>query len=132
MGLQLRPASAMDAPLDDVWTTLAQRLWLSDSPLRKVLPETVKTEVWDALEGDRFSPRALTTLENLQILEKYGTTLPIAEVVETNSYQISVAKLHIGCFEPTRSLNCPVRWRQAKQPSTNMEYVSPMSPTVLG
>jgi Intron-binding protein aquarius N-terminus len=132
MGLQLRPASAMDAPLDDVWTTLAQRLWLSDSPLRKVLPETVKTEVWDALEGDRFSPRALITLENLQILEKYGTTLPTAEVMETNSYQISVAKLHIGCFEPTRSLNCPVRWRQAKQPSANMEYVSPMSPTALG
>jgi hypothetical protein len=82
MGLQLRPASAMDAPLDDGWMTLAQRLWLSDSPLRKVQPETVKTEVWDALEGDHFSARALTTLENLQILEKYGTTLPAAEVME--------------------------------------------------
>lgn len=95
MSLQLRPASAMDAPLDDMWTTLAQRLWLSDSPLRKVQPETVKTEVWDVLEGDHFSLRALTALENLQILEKYGTTLPTAEVMETNSYQISVAKLHI-------------------------------------
>ena len=86
MGLQLRPASAMDAPLDDVWTTLAQRLWLSDSPLRKVQPETLKTEVWDALGEDHFSLRALTTLESLQILEKYGTTLPTAEVKETNSY----------------------------------------------
>ena len=132
MGLQLRPASTMDAPLDDVWTALAQRLWLSDSPLRKVQPETVKTEVWDALEGDHFSPRALATLENLQILEKYGTTLPIAEAMETNSYQISVAKLYIGCFEPARSPDCPVRWRQARQPSTNMEYVSPISPTVFG
>jgi hypothetical protein len=86
MGLQLRPASAMDVPLDDMWTTLAQRLWLSDSPLRKVQPETVKTEVWDVLEGDHFSLRALTALENLQILEKYGTTLSTAELMETNSY----------------------------------------------
>ena len=131
MGLQLRPASAMDAPLDDVWTTLAQRLWLSDRPLRKVQPETVKTDVWDALERDQFSLRALTALENLQILEKYGTTLPTATVMETNSYQISVAKLHIGCFEPARSPDCPVRGRQAKQPSADMEYVSLTSSTVL-
>ena len=71
MGLQLRPAFAMDAPHEDAWTAVAQRLWPSNTPVRKAKPETVKTEVWDALEADRFSLRALTTLENLQILEKY-------------------------------------------------------------
>ena len=71
MGLQLRPASAMDAPLEDSWVAVAQKLWLSGNPVRKVKPEILKTDIWDALEADRFSLRALTTLENLQILEKY-------------------------------------------------------------
>ena len=75
MGLQLRPAFAMDAPLEDVWAALAQRLWLSGSSVRKVQPETVKTDIWDALEVERFSVRALTTLENLQILEQYDHIL---------------------------------------------------------
>jgi hypothetical protein len=75
MGLQLRPiASAMDLPLEDAWAALAQRLWLSGNSAQKVKPETIKTDIWDALEADRFSLRALTTLENLQILEKYGST----------------------------------------------------------
>lgn len=72
MGLQLRPvASAMDAPLEDAWAALARRLWLSDNPAQKVKPETIKADIWDALEADRFSLRALATFENLQILEKY-------------------------------------------------------------
>ena len=79
MGLQLRPAFAMDAPLEDAWVALAQRLWLSGGSVRKVQPETVKTDIWDALEVDRFSVRALTTLENLQILEQYDHVLTADE-----------------------------------------------------
>jgi hypothetical protein len=72
MGLQLRTvASAMDTSLEDAWAALAQRLWLSDNPAQKVKPETLKADIWDALEADRFSLRALAILENLQILEKY-------------------------------------------------------------
>lgn len=75
MGLQLRPVtSAMDAPLEDAWAALARRLWLSDNPVQKAKPETIKVDIWDGLEADRFSLRALATLENLQILEKYGHT----------------------------------------------------------
>lgn len=78
MGLQLRPIpSAMDAPLEDAWATLAQRLWSPGYSTGKVKPETVKTDIWDALEADRFSSRSLTTLENLQILEKYDPPLTI-------------------------------------------------------
>ena len=71
MGLQLRPAFAMDTPLEDAWAALAQRFWLSGGPVRRVQPETIQINIWDALEADHFSLRALTTLENLQILERY-------------------------------------------------------------
>lgn len=64
----------MEAPLEDRWWDLAQRLWLSDHPAHKIKPESIKTDIWDALEADRFSPRALATLENLQIVERYGHT----------------------------------------------------------
>ena len=79
MGLQLRPAlapaletsaSSMDAPIEEAWAAVARKRWLTESPSRKVKPETVKADIWDPLEAEQFPSRALTTLENLQILEK--------------------------------------------------------------
>ena len=79
MGLQLRPAlapapeasaSAMAAPSEESWGAVAQKLWLTDTPSRKVKPETIKADLWDPLEAEQLHFRALATLENLQILEK--------------------------------------------------------------
>ena len=79
MGLQLRPAlapaletsaSTMETPVEEGWTPLARKLWLTPSATLKVKPETIQAEIWDPLEAEQFFSRALTTLENLQILEK--------------------------------------------------------------
>jgi len=45
-------------------------MWLVDTPIQKVKSETIKTEIWDPLEDDRFSPRSLAALEDLQVLER--------------------------------------------------------------
>ena len=35
-------------------------------------PEVIKQQLWDPLEEDGFTNRSLLTLENLNVLEKYG------------------------------------------------------------
>ena len=79
MGLQLRPArepalnsypSTMEHFVEARWSDLAHRMWLVDTPIQKVKSETIKTEIWDPLEDDRFSPRSLAALEDLQVLER--------------------------------------------------------------
>ena len=82
MGLQLRPAMApaldssnsnmADVTPNERWSQLAGELWLSSSSARETRPDTIKSRIWDPLESDRFDPRSLSLLENLQILERYA------------------------------------------------------------
>lgn len=100
MGLQLRPAlapaleisaSAMDASFDESWVTLAQKLWLTGTSVRKVNPEIIKTDIWDQLDAEHFPARSLTTLESLQILEKYLFLCYRLCILGADRDQISVA-----------------------------------------
>ena len=52
------------------WEPVAQKYWLKSIPSR-VKPETIKSEIWDPLERNDFSSRALSPLESLQILERF-------------------------------------------------------------
>ena len=82
MGLQLRPAmapalesstSTMDGTMvGESWEQLAEDLWLSESHAPSPRPEILKSKIWDRLEGEAFSWRSLSSLESLQILERYG------------------------------------------------------------
>ena len=57
---------------------LARKHWLKAPKKQanvKVKPEVLKTEIWDVLEKDNFEFKSLLALENLQILEKYGSAL---------------------------------------------------------
>ena len=61
----------MDASFEDgPWLDLARRFWLKDTPVLAVKPETLKTEIYDRLEAERFPLRSIAALEQLQILEK--------------------------------------------------------------
>ena len=61
----------MASSADGRWAALAAKLWPSPTPTRKVKAETVKSEVWDALDAEDFSHASLSNLEGLQILENY-------------------------------------------------------------
>ncbi len=81
MGLQLRPAMAPalesststmnGATAGESWEQLAEDLWLSESQAPNRRAEVLKSKIWDRLEGEAFSWRSLSLLENLQILERY-------------------------------------------------------------
>lgn len=81
MGLQLRPAMAPalesstsnmnGVPAGESWEQLAEDLWLSESNAPNPRPEILKNKIWDRLEGEAFSWRSLSSLESLQILERY-------------------------------------------------------------
>ena len=79
MDLQFRPASAsgqresatsMQNGGDSAWEALAEKYWLKSTPT-KVKPETIQSEIWEPLEKEDFSLRALYPLESLQILERF-------------------------------------------------------------
>ena len=57
---------------DDHWIQLAKEHWAKPAKTKKVKPEVVKNDIWDVLEKERFPFRSLLSLENLQLLEKYG------------------------------------------------------------
>ncbi|KKY17486.1 putative dead helicase superfamily protein [Phaeomoniella chlamydospora] len=62
--------SAPDISRDgDKWSALADKLWLGSA--KKPTAKDLKPKLWDILDADGFSSRALATLETLQILEKY-------------------------------------------------------------
>jgi len=78
-GLQLRPAlapapdisaTAPNVSTENHWDSLARKYWLDSTPT-KVKPEVIKTEIWDPLERESFSFRALVPLESSQILERF-------------------------------------------------------------
>lgn len=68
--LESRP-TVVDFREDSPWSKLAKAHWL-DVKVRKVKPEVIKQQLWDPLEEDGFTNRSLLTLENLNVLEKYG------------------------------------------------------------
>ena len=71
-----RPTVA-DLDGDNHWALLARKHWLKGSKSKKVKPEVIKSELWDALEAESFDFRSLLLLENLHLLEKY---LPLKEL----------------------------------------------------
>ncbi|KAI9886915.1 MAG: hypothetical protein M1823_001284 [Watsoniomyces obsoletus] len=56
---------------DNHYVRIARENWLGTSVPRKVRPDVLKRDIWDTLEGENFSFRSLSILENLQILERY-------------------------------------------------------------
>ena len=79
MGSQMRPTMAhsfearptvKDLQEDNHWVDLAKKQWLKEKPVRKVMQETIKNDIWDALESEGFTLHSLLILENLHILEK--------------------------------------------------------------
>lgn len=55
------------------YVRIAREHWLTPSRPSKTRPEVLKEQIWDVLESEGFRFRSLLILENLQILEKYGT-----------------------------------------------------------
>ena len=73
-GPESRP-TVDDFRQDNQWVSLAKSLWPETSKKSrrsKIKHDTVKKDLWDPLEADGFSLRSLLTLENLNVLEKYG------------------------------------------------------------
>ena len=71
-----RPTVA-DLHGESAFAQLAKTHWLkaSKKPTNvKVKPDLLKSEIWDVLEKEDFAFKSLLTLENLQILERYGTS----------------------------------------------------------
>ncbi len=133
MGLQLRPAlapaletsaSAMDAPIEEAWASLARKLWLTGSAPRTAKPETVKADIWDPLEAEEFSSRALTTLENLQILERYIYTIFSKAFALTNRAQIFMAILYRRRLESPCPPHHYLCRRQVERPFAHMGYAN--------
>lgn len=64
------------------WTQLAETHWLKSSTSSKLIPQVIRTEIWDVLQNDGFDYRSLLALENLQILEKcvYSFVRPFLSV----------------------------------------------------
>ena len=62
----------MESQAEIYWRELAEQNWSKPTnKARKVRTELVKKEIWDVLEKENFEPRSLSTLENLQLLERY-------------------------------------------------------------
>ena len=55
----------------DRWALLAEKHWLKSNNVKKVNPDLIKRDIWDALVLDGFDFRSLLALENLQLLERY-------------------------------------------------------------
>ena len=76
------------------WAKLAQQHWSRPTTkARKVRPDIVKNEIWDALEKEAFDFRSLLILENLQILERYVHFNQLHRAI-TYSIQLLVARLY--------------------------------------
>jgi intron-binding protein aquarius len=54
---------------NDHFAQVARKTWLKKSGAPKFKAQTLKKEIWDALEQDDFPHRSLLLLENLQLLE---------------------------------------------------------------
>ncbi|KAI9715179.1 MAG: hypothetical protein M1812_006158 [Candelaria pacifica] len=65
-----RPLVA-DLQGDNNYAQFARKHWLKPSKVTRILPDVLKTELWDVLAGEGFHFRSLLILENLQFLEKY-------------------------------------------------------------
>lgn len=65
-----RPTVA-DLTGDNQYALLARNTWLTKSKPPKVLPATIKEDLWDPLEKEDFSYTSLLLLEQLQALERY-------------------------------------------------------------
>ena len=79
MALQFRPllapaldvqATAMEQTSPPSWDLLAAKYWQKAKPTR-LKPDALKSEFWDPLEHEGFSPRALSQLDSLQFLEHF-------------------------------------------------------------
>lgn len=57
---------------DSHYVTIARANWLATPGPSRVRPEVIKRDLWDSLEGEKFSTRSLLVLESLQIFERYG------------------------------------------------------------
>jgi intron-binding protein aquarius len=72
-----RPTVA-DLQGENAFAQLAKKHWLKTSkrPAKvRVIPDVLKSEIWDVLEQEDFAFKSLLILENLQVLEKYGMPL---------------------------------------------------------
>jgi hypothetical protein len=68
------PLQDADPSAGDRWTHLAETYWLKSSKSNKIIPDVLKTEIWDVLQNDGFEYKSLLALENLQLLEKYRSS----------------------------------------------------------
>ena len=74
--LDERSSDAVEIQSENPFEELAKKHWLKSTKKQtkvKVKPDVLKSEIWDVLESENFEFKSLLVLENLQILEKYGT-----------------------------------------------------------
>lgn len=131
MGLQLRPAMApmlessssnMAGTLtNERWEQLAKDLWMSHSHPPDAKPETLKSKIWDPLEAESFNWRSLAFLESLQILEWYGVWPHSLRKVLLTTGQLSMARIHGGCSEPSGNPHRNFRGCEATSSCSHME-----------
>ena len=72
------------------WTELATKYWLKSTTSRKINPDTIKLEIWDVLQHNRFEYSSLLALENLQLLERWMYKSAVLRLV-TNNVKIPMA-----------------------------------------
>ena len=61
-----------EAHQDNQWAPLARTHWLKPGRrAAKVKNDVIKTEMWDALEGEGFRHGSLLALESLRVVENY-------------------------------------------------------------
>jgi hypothetical protein len=131
--LQLRPAMApnMDSsasamggsPFSTGWDKVAQELWLDELSTVDANAATIKKRIWDPLEADLFNLRSLTTLENLQILERYATRKSGTAGQLANRGQISMAGLLRRCSDPACHSHSMLRRSETTRARSDMGSV---------
>jgi hypothetical protein len=77
-----------DLHSDDHFVQVAKKNWLKKPNPAKFKAQTLKKEIWDALEQTDFPLRSLLILENEQFLERYAKLL-----LRALTAQVSLAQL---------------------------------------